>query len=181
MNINFGKKIGDKPVNMVVRFGAEDRIGRLHFRGKTVRRAGNFFAWHNIFELFEDIDFLDAIYKDASDAYAEAHLGTSSFTYDFRYDVGWSSTDHNDKYSLYDQERFSLNRRAEAWRIRSDMNRIKAPRTSLVTVIYELRDEGDAIAIIIHSLYPGPDIGDLIGDVSVREHCVFFSWDHPGQ
>jgi hypothetical protein len=30
-------------------------------------------------------------------------------------------------------------------------------------------------------MYPGPDIGELVGDVSARENVVFFDWNHPGE
>lgn len=174
-------QIGGKPVNIVMRESAERRIGENHFRGAGVRRAGNFFNWTCIGELFAEKDFIDAIFEDASQAFKVGHMGTSSFFYNFLCPVGWSSTAPLDNYRDEDLEEFAINKWSLGKRIKHNRTDLMAPKTTLVTVIYELKDEGNKIVIVIHSLYPGVDIGELKGDVSRREKCIFFDWDHPGE
>jgi hypothetical protein len=185
MNIFYGgkngPKIGGKQVNIVMRQVGERSISEKHFKCKNVRCAGNFFKWACIGELFDEQDFIDAIFKDASVAFGERHIGTSSFSYNFRCPVGWSSTAPIHNFRREDFERFCINKWSSGQRIRRNRTDLRAPKTDLVTVIYELKDEGEKIVIVIHSLYPGMDIGELKGDVSQREGCVFFDWDHPGE
>jgi hypothetical protein len=33
--------------------------------------------------------------------------------------------------------------------------------------------------VFIHSIYTGPDIGQLWGDVTERENAVFLDWENP--
>jgi hypothetical protein len=47
--------------------------------------------------------------------------------------------------------------------------------------VYELkREDGDLVAII-HSIYPGKDIGPLSGDLTASQNIVMFDWKHPGK
>ena len=63
-----------------------------------------------------------------------------------------------------------------------DSTGISAPRTRDVTVIYGISEgkRGDDVVVILRSMYPGPDVGELKGDVSVREGRVFFDWNVAG-
>ena len=178
---NYRSKIDERQVNIVIRDVAEKKISKKHFKGGHVRCAGNFFKWTCIDELFGERDFIDAIFEDASDAFGEGHIGTSSFSYNFRCPVGWSSTAPIHDFRREYFEKFYINKWSSGQRIRRNRTDLRAPKTDLVTVIYELKDEGEKIVIVIHSLYPGMDIGELKGDVSQREGCVFFDWDHPGE
>jgi hypothetical protein len=60
--------------------------------------------------------------------------------------------------------------------------RYKAPLTNKLTVVFEfqLATEDRPHLMIVHSLYPGEDIGELSGDITENEGRVFFDWDHPG-
>ena len=49
-----------------------------------------------------------------------------------------------------------------------------------VTLVLEFKSEYDSPVAVIHSLYPGHDVGDLEGDMTVREDRVWFNWNHPG-
>jgi hypothetical protein len=95
--------------------------------------------------------------------------------------VGWDSTAPRAHFRSTDLEPFSPNRWSAAMRVRPDRMRLLAPRTSLVTVAYELRcTMEDGFIVQIWTVYPGVDIGALQGNVTIRENRVFFDWNHPG-
>ena len=94
--------------------------------------------------------------------------------------VGWPGTDELTKYKPEDLEEFSPNRHSKALRVKKDRLDLLVPLTNFVTLVYELRPERYQTAIIVHSMYPGKDIGELHGNITEREKVVFFDWDHPG-
>ena len=95
--------------------------------------------------------------------------------------VGWESTSALSDYKEDDLERFTINRRSKGLRVKMCRTDLLAPKTCELTIVYELKIEDDKLVAIIHSIYPGQDIGELRGNVTVREKRVFFDWNHPGQ
>lgn len=165
---------------IIVRNETERRLAGTCFRGTPCRCAGNFFYWRSAFELFSDPDFLSTFLDEVGELYALREFGTSSFTVNMGNSVGWASTGDLSKFNTDDLEVFNPNRRSVALKLKTSCINIKAPMTSLVTCVFELRDELSAPVVIVHSIYPGQDIGELKGDVTAREGCVFFDWNHPG-
>jgi len=97
--------------------------------------------------------------------------------------VGRSSTGKLADYPAEALVPYQPNKRSQALRIRPERRDILAPPTCILTIVYQRKppdDEGRQV-VIVHSLYPGPDIGQLRGDITAREGVVFFYWEHPGQ
>ncbi|PJA47106.1 hypothetical protein CO172_03075 [Candidatus Uhrbacteria bacterium CG_4_9_14_3_um_filter_36_7] len=181
---------------IIVSQQTEERLGGTCFRGKCVRKAGNFFRWESLHELFDRhdrlIDFLAATAQERAvlvDDEQGGGPGTNRYTVDkfsctFENggDVGWESTVPRDGYPNWLLERFTPNRRSVALRIKMEHPEYRAPKTKLITFVCQLVfDAKDGFILIIHSLYPGVDVGELKGDMTGREGRVFFDWNHPGQ
>ncbi len=182
MKIQTNKKIGGIPVTIIVRGEAECRISDRHFKGYRSKVAGNLKIWNSLYEFLCDEYVIDMMIDDAKQAY-DVGSKTNSFFIDMGDDVGWSSTDHIQNYKEDLLEEFKPNKRSRALRVKSCFFEIKAPRTTLVTIVYELRRELhiNQVVLVIHSIYPGMDIGELTGNVSARERVAFFGLNHPGQ
>jgi hypothetical protein len=173
------KTVAGKQVALIVRYATEERLATTCFRGKTKNLAGNFFRWENVGELFREQIVIDAFLKEIETALTDDSL-SNSVCIEFGAPIGWTGTDHVQKYHHECLEKFTPNRKSYALRVKTDRSDLAAPRTSLLTIVYEIRPEEDQTCIIIHSIYPGKDIGELKGDITARESCVFFDWNHPG-
>jgi hypothetical protein len=158
----------------------ESRLWRTCFRGKTVPLAGNFSKWEFATQLIRDDEVLKQFMETIEETLKEEAYGTNSMTIECSSFVGWSSTDTIHKYEERNCERFSPNRVSTALRVKMGLH-FFAPLTNRLTIVYEYKKEGNTDVIIVHSMYPGDDIGELKGDVSARENVVFFDWNHPGQ
>lgn len=169
-------------VAFIVRSVTEQRLSTTCFRGTDKKLAGNFMAFRSHNDLFDTSDstWLPGFVADIKET-LERGDSTASYSFDKGTDVGWSGTASISRYQPDDMEIFEPNRRSQAFRIKTSRCDLLAPLTSLVTMVYEVRIEGSIIGVIIHSIYPGEDIGELRGDVSKREGIVFFDWNHPGE
>lgn len=167
--------------NLVCRTETLDRLLGTCFRGKGVRLAGNFSRWNDVKELFEDDVIGRAISEEFYEVATEGVPGTNSLEIDYEAPVGWSSTDDVKKYDSTLLEHFQPNRKASALRVKTSAQGVRAPVTNLVTLVYEYKlEKGKHHTFVVHSIYPGSDVGPLSGDVSGREGQVFFDWNHPG-
>lgn len=163
-----------------------DRLATTCFRGRRRAFAGNFREYSRIDHAFEEREIRDGLKRNATDVIfrllnEEApDKATFSVTIDVLRGIGWESTERLDRLPAEALEWFEPNRKSRALRVKSDRTDILAPVTSLVTIVFELRFEGDGPQIVVFSMYPGTDIGDLCGNVTEREGRAFFPWEHPG-
>ena len=165
---------------------AKERLPTTCFRREsTIQLAGNFRYWANLAEFFGDNWVHGELLWHIDKLIESKDEGAHSATLVSRWWLGWESTDLLSKYSrISDLEKFNPNRRSRALRVRMDRSKYrKAPPTNRVTVVFEFRlaTDVDKHLVIIHSIYPGEDIGELAGDVTDREQRVFFDWNHPGE
>ena len=167
--------------NIIVRKPAMERLREKNFRGTAIVCAGNFSKWPNIQSFLYDEKIKKTIMEEMLEEMTMRGAGTSSFELEFEDYVGWSSTDNLQKYSTNELELHYPNRRSTVLRVKMDLLSIRASKTKIVTLVYELKREGGILVAVIHSIYPGHDIGELYGDVSEREKVVFFDWNHPGE
>ncbi|MFH1077741.1 MAG: hypothetical protein V1745_00450 [Patescibacteria group bacterium] len=174
------------PTTIIVRYRTTERLAKTCFRGTDRTRAGNFFRFTRVDDIFKEGEVLAALRKHVLECIDElietpgAPDATYSSTVDVGHTVGWESTSDLASFSEESLERFNPNRRSHALRVKPTRTDVRAPRTSLITFVYQLKREGDGWAVIIHSLYPGRDIGELKGNITQRERRVFFTWEHPG-
>jgi hypothetical protein len=180
-------KCFDLPTGQRVRVQFPERtIGRLWttcFRGTHLRLAGNFSKWNSVGDMISDNDIMRYFVEEFAEAMERREFGTNSFMGDCDEDVGWASTAPvgSIPYAVREHhlEEFNLNRRAKALRVKPDAG-LSAPKTPIFTVVYELWN-GQTPTMTVGSIYPGPDVGNLLGNVSEREGVVFFGWEHPGE
>ncbi len=168
-------------VSIIVRMTTEERLLTRCFRGTDLRLAGNFSAWNSVFWFWKDQLVLDQFLREVEDLWATRDFDTHSVNINHNVFVGWESTSPIERYNTDDLESFRLNRRAQGLRVKTDRADLLAPRTKEITIVFEFRSENDRPVAIIHSIYPGRDVGDLDGDITEREGRVFFDWNHSGE
>ncbi len=175
-------RIDGLTVAFIVRSVTENRLSTTCFRGPDKKLAGNFSVFRSASEAFktQDVDWFPGFIDDIRQM-LERGESTASYSFDKGFNVGWSGTAKISQYQPEDMEYFEPNRRSRALRVKTDRRDLCAPLTSVITLVYEVRLEGNLVGVVIHSIYPGEDIGELKGDVSAREGIVFFDWNHPGQ
>lgn len=181
MGIFLERNIGAARYRILARDVTIARLGNTCFRGPNKALAGNFFAWVNMRTFLNDL----RVNQQIMSALRVINLGETSETHSIEmnldHPIGWSSTDELDKYPQEDLEEFRPNRHSTGLRVKTSCQKHRAPKTSTLTIVFEFKDEGDSFVAVIHSVYPGIDIGELDGDVSKRENVVFFDWNHPGE
>ena len=167
-------------VAIIVRGDAEDRLARKCFRGTSLKLAGNFSRWHSAQDLFQDPVVLEQFLDDIHGLWVKEDFATHSFTAVHPEMVGWESTAPLENYKAEDLEQFDLNRRSWGLRVKSSCTNLFAPQTNEITLVFEFKIEGSKPVAVVHSIYPGRDMGELYGDMTDREKRVFFDWNHPG-
>lgn len=165
---------------IIVRSIATERLATKCFRGTSLARAGNFSRWSSAEKLFSDPLVMRHFLADLDLVLAEKDFRTHSVTITHDELVGWESTDALERYASSDLEAVNLNHKSWGLRVKPTRTNVLAPQTSDLTIVYEFKREGSVMVAIVHSIYPGCDIGELDGDVTAREGRVFFDWNHPG-
>lgn len=170
------------PATIVVRKMTKNRLRETCFRGTGMKKAGNFSRWNSAKELFRDKVVLEWFLGHIAELCYKVDVGTYSCCLrSYPGHVGWESTDWLRKYDSEDLEEFVLNRKSTGLRVKFDRVDLRAPKTCSLTIVFELKEEHRRPVAVIHSIYPGEDVGELVGNVTERESRVFFDWDHPGE
>lgn len=166
--------------NIIVRDETIERLKTTCFRGKEKALAGNFSAWGDVWEMLRDEFILEELLYEMMYLSENNDFGDHSLEVTYRRcAVGWASTDTIINYGDDDLVVFHPNRKSCALKVSSV--EFKAPETQRITFVFEMKEEGADVTMVIHSIYPGMDIGVLDGDITKREGVVFFDWSHPGQ
>lgn len=168
---------------IIVAWATEKRLRSTCYRGPSHKKAGNFISFDSSDDLLGHEVVLRELLAQVDTLWArQDRSGTWSFTLTCPDFIGWESTAPLANYNPNDLEPLRLNTRANALSVKlSPSHQLSAPKTKNITVIFELNSEGEDAVVVIHSIYPGTDVGPLDGDVTQREQRVFFSWDHPGE
>lgn len=167
-------------VAIVVRRTTEERLWTKCFRGIALPLAGNFLRWCTAEDLFRDAGVMEHFLAELDELWSKQEFGTSSVSIVHSMPVGWESTDALENYAEDDLEEFHLNRKSWGLRVKTSRADLLAPKTHEFTLVFEFKSEGGEAVAVIHSIYPGSDVGELDGDVTDREKRVFFDWSHPG-
>lgn len=170
----------------------EGRLAGTCFRGRDLRRAGNFCRWEHADEMFGDKAFLGRLFEQVARSIRGVDLRdpvTLTLTVGYGDTVGWASTRPRNPAIAAACETFSPNRRTVGLRVRQG-EPFLAPPTSLVTLVIEFGKGRHGLTAKIHTIYPGPYVGQLRAtepgetepvDVTERENVVFFDWNHEGE
>ncbi len=171
------------------------RLAENCFRGRDLRAAGNLCRWDDEDALFEDKTFVELLLAACHEALRGVTISRNGITRNVEVEypqyVGWSSTAPIDSVSSRVLERYEPNPYTVARRVQPSATAVLAPRTKLLTLAVEFRRARGGIEAIVHTIYPGPNIGALRRDpgdqnpqrlnVTEREGVVFFDWNHPGE
>lgn len=159
----------------------EQRLKKTCFRGRDQKLAGNFKLWESVKAVFTG-SVLNKLTEDAVEQWKLGKFVTHSITFEMPIHVGWESTISKELCSEATLEEFFPNKKSRALRVRPDSTELLAPLTKDITIVYQLVKKNDSAAkVIVWSMYPGTDIGELYGDVTEREGRVFIDWNHPGE
>lgn len=156
------------------------RLRTTCFRGQSVQLAGNFSQWDSLEKLFQDTLVMESFLEEIDGAWLRRDFGTRSVCIVNKTPIGWESTAPLADYAPGDLEQFKPNRRSRGLRVKPTRTDLLAPRTDELTIVYEFKSYGRRPLAIIRSVYPGVDVGNLVGDVTDREQRIFFLWSHPG-
>lgn len=182
MFIETQRHIGTFPIVVIARNVTRIRLAGTCFRPTAEPLAGNFAHIRSVQDLLdaECGRVLADLAEDVERRFRASGRGTYRLQVQLDKHVGWASTAPIESIAPSELEEFRPNRRSRAKRVISTSAQ-RAPKTNLVTIVYQIEKEPRQIAALIHSVYPGPDVGELKGDVSDREGVAFFGWDHPGE
>ncbi len=167
--------------HIIVPQRVRERLTGTCFRGRHLALAGNFSHFQTAGEVLGNRQVCSAFLNKLEELRSTGFTGTRALSILLTDTVGWESTQDIADLDPDVLERFRLNRRATALRVKSDRRDVRAPQTKDLTLVYEVCRDGRDIVAIVRSMYPGYNIGKLEGDVSKRENRVFFDWDHPGE
>lgn len=166
---------------IIIRRSTEERLSTKCFRGTSLAFAGNFLRWNSADELFRDREVMQLFLAELDEVWSKQEFGTHGVNIACTSPVGWEGTDDAKKYEESDLEDFNLTRRSWGKRVHLSRQDLLAPKTSELTIVYEFKSEDDQAVSIIHSIYPGIDVGELDGDMTGREQRIFFDFSHPGE
>lgn len=166
--------------SIIVRRTTEERLWSKCFRGTALQLAGNFLRWCSADQLFRDCEVMEHFLAELDELWSKQEFGTSSVSINHSMPVGWESTDALENYAEDDLEEFRLNSRSWGLRVKPSRTGLLAPKTNELTLVFEFKSEGGEAVAVVHSIYPGKDVGELDRDVTDREKRVFFDWNHPG-
>lgn len=174
--------VDGSPCLIVVGPFTTERLSSTCFRGG--RQAGDFINWRKPEDVFADEYVQREFLTDVAELAGQRGQNHSKFSQSVTIvcpeKIGWRGTHQSSLYTAKQLEPFKPNKKSSAWRIKPGI--ALAPLTRDLTIIYELVwNDGQGWAAIVHSLYPGPDIGVLHGNITERELVVFFAWDNPGE
>jgi hypothetical protein len=163
---------------------AEDRLAPLSFLGEEMVVAGNFRKWITPLELLKDPEVLAHFTDYLEELSNTGKSGPCRLMIHCKDVVGWSSTDRIEKYNPEDLIPFKPNNRSEGMKVCPHHDHLLAPATQTITIIFEFKTDPtnpDEHLVVVHSMYPGEDIGALDGNITADRGYVFFEWRHPGE
>jgi hypothetical protein len=167
------------PGKVIVKGNALEGITRRRFRPNR-KCAGNFFHWASIEDLLSDSYIQQRIEVTMVTCWRNLPSGHSDLLITCPLHIGWESTCTILNRPAEDFEPYAPSRSASMLRVRPESSIGPAPKTDLLTIVYEFHAYNQTPRLLIHSLYPGVRMGSLRGDISRREGRAFFHPDHPG-
>jgi DUF1680 family protein len=153
--------------------------------------AGNFLWWDTPRQMMEEIWPMITRLCDqeiTNNDHKRAEGFRTRITIQCHRVIGWQSTTsqlQNEMMRREDTEKFQLNHRTTALRVRSDSD-LEAPLTDLVTMVINFHWQPDPgyWKGFIQTVYPGEDVGRLRPNTrkgNFLKGITFFDWDHPGE
>jgi len=181
MVFNTGQYIDSLQIVVIIRFKDEATIINHHLRGPSTHRAGNFSRWLTCLEVLQDPTIFEAFIDDVRETISLG-LSSNGVCIPCGSTVGWSRADRIERYCECDLEDFSPTPESRGLRVaKAACEKLTAPKTDKVTIVYHVSNEPCQFVVFVSELYPGQDVGNLVGEVSVSRDQVFFDWHHQGE
>ncbi len=158
-------------------------LTRTCFRGKHCHQAGNFFAWQNFLEFWNDPEVQELLTVELEKLVAkEQPEEDHRIELDFSRDIGWDQMVDQEDLSqdeLDACERRDINSRASALFLPDHI--MPAPATNVVTMVLNMKHDRHWIFYVC-SMNPGVDCGEEPkGDMTKRQKLVWLHWSNPGE
>ena len=180
-------KLGERTVKVRMSDETAARLAETCFRGPTICAAGNFCRWTRFAQVFGALRTdIEAGITDCLDAMLRVEPERKSFDDGLEIEdhqiVGWSGTDRRELYDDEELEGFQPSKQSTGLRLQAHVGRL-APHTRHVTFVLSFVqvDKWGTWVVHVMSVYPGPDIGKLRGDVTLRTGRIFLGWSLPGE
>ncbi len=180
--------VAGKSLRLILPAHDRERLSGTCFRGRHVAEAGNFFRWSSFRDMVADELFTD-LFGDVLTDMVEENVGSLAkgfgepLTLPCAEPVGWTSALPRELVNGARLVLKRLNDRATMMAVALDDREHPAPRTNLVsmtlTICEDFKRESDLVAIV-HTIYPGPHLGVLRGDITAVKGFVLFDFHHPG-
>jgi hypothetical protein len=182
MSIFFDLKNGTR-AELIMLPKQGERLADTCFRGRSCRRAGNFWAWNNFRDFLKDPEVRQLLTEQFNQLVDEcSDKRNHRIEFEFSHDVGWDSAIDKEDLSPEDLavcELRSINKHASAMFLPD--GRIDAPCTNIVTMVLSM-SHNDHWKFTIGTIYPGPDCGRLSGvNLTEGRGLVFLDWSNPGE
>ena len=163
-----------------------DWLRKTCFRGKDLAFAGNT-RWNSFGQMMQDDDVFERFAANCREVARDAteNVDESFEIIHPKQCVGWESTAARDRFS---QTQLEPRKRDQKWRgewVRHAAN-LHASLTNVLTFActfthFVRERELTQWSVVIRTIYPGRDMGELEGDVTAREGRVFYDRTFPGE
>jgi hypothetical protein len=107
------------------------------------------------------------------------HRWNDYFTLEHTQPVGWASCAPRQNFVPAELHAYAPNKNSTCLMVGKDCS-VFAPLTSELTFAITVERWPMGLDVNIHTLYPGPNFGQLKGDVTARTGLVLFDREHPG-
>lgn len=174
------RDISGRNTILVMRHNTVTRLASTCFHGVRKALAGNLAWWMTPATFFSDIRIAEKVWARIERHISAGSIRTQREEIEFDFHIGWSSTDDIQYYDTDSIEPFAPTQKWCGMRVLNDCG-CTAPLTTFLTLVFEIKYEHDGVIVIVHTMYPGRDVGELRGDMSESKQIVFFDFDHEGQ
>lgn len=154
------------------------------FRGIHCQEAGNFSAWSSFRDFLEDPEVRTLLAVQLERLVTEKPAGvTHHLEIEFPHDVGWDAVIPKEELIPEELEVCQMryiDRKGNARALYLPDKLVPAMRTDTLTMVVKMKHDGHWV-FIINTMYPGPDCGELYGNMTERKNLVWMHSSNPGE
>lgn len=169
-----------KVVSIQIPHFQKKRLSQTCFRPTSEPLAGNLLRWNSYEEFISDQEVQRKLSIELSRLERCEQRPPFRVEISLETDVGWDSVLEASQVSndeLKESYIKPLNARSCARFLKKD--KVAAPLTNIVTLV--LSRKRNSNLYLVQTVYPGPDAGELKGDLTENHGFIFLSWDNRGE
>ena len=169
-------------VEVIMPFKKGDQLSCTCFRGRHCHQAGNFSVWNNFRSFWHDPEAQALLAAELEKLVAKEEAGEEHrIELEFSTYIGWDRMMDMEDLSLDELEACELrNINSQARALHLPDHVLPAPTTNIVTMVFNMKHDGHWIFYIC-DMYPGPDCGEVRGDMTERKKLIYFHWSARGE